>query len=161
MAQQEVRVDCYEIRPAEGENRTFEDPLEAAKCWRSFRLPWRSAELLINGRAPTAEHVAIINRALEQLNDELPKFLVFKHEYECDGMPEGPVWVGPDPEQIVLYGEAAIMGEPWSPPCRCEEPGGEDGDTCKECGGQVRKWLTLHAAEVKAAELGLELREGG
>jgi hypothetical protein len=160
MAQRDASSGRYEIRPDDKrDNRTFDDPLGAAKYLRSFLVRGAAVELLVNGRIPTTKQVETINQALEKLNDELPKFLIFKHEDDRDGVPEGPVSIGPDPEQFVLYGEAAIRGESWRPRCRCEEPSGEHGETCDECGGQVRVWLTLPAAEEKAKELGLEVWE--
>jgi hypothetical protein len=161
MARHDASAGRYEIRPGDKRDiRTFDDPMEAAKYLRSFFANGAGAQLLLKGgRTPTTEQAAPINQALEQLNDELPKFLIFKHEDDRDGVPEGPVSIGPDPEQVVLYGEAAIRGEPWRPRCRCEESSVEHGETCGECGGQVRVWLTLPAAEEKAKELGLEVRE--
>jgi hypothetical protein len=161
MAQHDAGSGDYEIRPGDKrETRAFDDPMEAAKYLRSFLVRGAPAQLFLKGgRTPTTEQAAPINQALEQLNDELPKFLIFKDEDDRDGVAEGPVSIGPDPEQIVLYGEAAMLGEPYRPRCFCKEPSGEPGETCGECGLEVPEpWLTLPEAEAKARELGLEVR---
>lgn len=161
MAQHDAGSGRYKVSPSEkGDIRSFDDPMEAAKYLRSFRVKGAAVELFVNGRTPTTEQAAPINEALEHLNDQLPKFLIFKDEDDCDGVPIGPVSVGPDPEQVVLYGEAAFVGEPYRPRCFCNEPGGKPGETCSECGREVPEpWLTLPEAEAKARELGIEVRQ--
>jgi hypothetical protein len=154
--------DHYEIRPADRRRRVeqSDDPMEAAKHWRRLVESDVPSELCVNGgRAPTDKQAAPVYKALEQLNDELPKVVIFKHEDESAGVPEGPVTVGPDPDLVVLCGDALLVGEPWKPPCLCEQSKGEPGGACSRCGGEIRDWVTLPEAEQKARELGLEMRE--
>ncbi len=135
--------------------------MEAAKHWRRLCEAGVPAELRVNGGlVPTDEQTESVYQALEKLNDELPKVVIFKHEDDRCGVAEGPVTVGPDPHLVILPGAAALLGPPWRPPCTCEQSGDEPGETCSECGGEVPEpWMTLPEAEDKARSLGLELRE--
>jgi hypothetical protein len=138
-----------------------DDAMEAAKSWRRLVESGVRSNLFVNGGgAPTDKQAAPVYEALEQLNDQLPKVVIFKHEDDRAGVPEGPVTVDADPDLVVLCGDALLLGKPWTPPCVCEPRGGEPGETCDECGGVVREpWMTLPQAEEKARDLGLEVRE--
>lgn len=149
-------------RPTDRRRRVEEsdDAMEAAKHWRRLVESGVRSQLYVNGgREPSDEQSAPVYEALEQLNDGLPKVVVFKDEDDRAGVPEGPVTVGPDPDLIVLCGDALLIGEPWRPPCLCDEPDGEPGGVWGNCDGKVSNWLTLPEAEEKARELGLELRQ--
>jgi hypothetical protein len=154
--------DHYEIRPTDRRRRVerSDDAMKAAKHWRGLVESGVPSELCVNGgRAPTDEQAAPVYKALEQLNDELQKVVIFKNEDDWAGVPQGPVTVGPDPDLVVLCGDALLAGEPWWPPCLCEPPRGEPGKACSKCGGKIQAWVTLPEAEEMARELGLEVRE--
>ena len=87
-------------------------------------------------------------------------FVVFKHELSAteDGEQFGSItFVTKGDEQSA--GESAVLGQPYEPPCLCEQPLGEPGKTCERCGRLNDRFMSLAYAEAIAEQHGVDLRE--